>query len=123
ACRHTSAAAIYCTNAPYGVVHIHTKPAQTGPQFEYNGSTSASRVTRLPDMLNAAQFRTAVQTYATPSQISQLGAASTNWFSLVDQTAYGQEHNFAISGRGETQDWRISAGYLNQNGVIRGTTP
>jgi len=120
--RDASAAAIYGANAANGVVLIQTKRGHTGPQFEYNGSTSASRVTRLPDMLNAAQFRTAVQTYATPSQISQLGAASTNWFSLVDQTAYGQEHNFAISGRGETQDWRISAGYLNQNGVIRGTT-
>src|SRR5256886_1837357 len=120
--RDASAAAIYGANAANGVVLIQTKRGHTGPQFEYNGSTSASRVTRLPDMLNAAQFRTAVQTYATPSQIRRLGAASANWFSLVDQTAYGREHNCAIRGRDETQDWRISAGYLNQNGVIRGTT-
>ena len=119
--RDASAAAIYGANAANGVVLIQTKRGHAGPQFEYNGSTSASQVTRLPDMLNAAQFRTAVMTYATPSQISQLGTASTNWFNLVDQTAYGQEHNFAVSGRGESQDWRISGGYLSQNGVIRGT--
>jgi len=119
--RDASAAAIYGANAANGVVLIQTKRGRTGPQFEYNGSTSASQVTRLPDMLNAAQFRTAVQTYATASQIGQLGTASTNWFNLVDQTAYGQEHNFAVSGRSDNQNWRLSAGYLSQDGVIRGT--
>ena len=119
--KDASAAAIYGANAANGVVLIQTKHGHEGPQFEYNGSTSGSQVTRLPDMLNAAQFRTDVLAYATPSQISQLGTASTNWLNLVDQTAYGQEHNFAVSGKGESQDWRISAGYLSQNGVIRGT--
>src|SRR5207247_9359940 len=106
--RDASAAAIYGANAANGVVLIQTKRGHTGPQFEYNGSTSASQVTRLPDMLNAAQFRTAVQTYATASQISQLGAASTNCFSLVAQTAYGQAHTLASSSRADTRSGRVS---------------
>ncbi|HEV8398731.1 MAG TPA: SusC/RagA family TonB-linked outer membrane protein [Gemmatimonadales bacterium] len=120
--RDASAAAIYGANAANGVLIIQTKGGRQGPQFEYTGSTSASQVTRLPDMLNATQFATAVQTYATATQISQLDTANTDWFSLVDQTAFGQDNNFAVSGSGETMDWRLSGGYLKQNGVIRGTT-
>jgi len=121
--RDASASAIYGVNAANGVVLIQTKRGgRQAPQFEYTGSTSASRVTRLPSMLNADQFRTAVMTYGTASQISQLGSANTNWFNLIDQTAFGQDNNFAVSGSGENTDWRLSAGYLKQDGIIRGTT-
>jgi len=119
--KDASAAAIYGANAANGVVLIQTKAGRGRPQFEYTGSTSGSTVTRLPSMLNAAQFRTAVQTYA-PGSVSQLQTANTDWFSLVDQTAFGQDHNLAVSGTGENTNWRLSAGYLNQDGVIRGTT-
>ncbi len=71
-------------------------------------------------MLNAEQFRTAVTTYA-PQNVSQLGNANTDWFSLVDRTAYGQDHNFAVSGAGQSLSWRASLGYLNQDGIILGT--
>jgi iron complex outermembrane receptor protein len=119
--RDASAAAIYGSNAANGVILIQTKRGQR-PEVEYTASTSASAVTRLPAMLNAAQFRTAVETYGSAAQISQLGTENTDWFSHVDQTAFGQEHNAAISGNGENTDWRLSGGYLSQNGVVRGTT-
>src|SRR5438876_1624408 len=92
--RDASAAAIYGANAASGVVIIETKSGKGRPQFEYSGSTSASTVTRLPQMLNAEQFRTAVMTYGDTSQQRQLLTANTDWFRLVDQTAFGQEHNF-----------------------------
>ncbi|MGH7522034.1 MAG: TonB-dependent receptor plug domain-containing protein, partial [Gemmatimonadales bacterium] len=120
--RDASSAAIYGANAANGVIIITTKRGGQTPQVDYQGSTSASAITRLPDMLNAAQFRTAVQNYGSPSQISQLGSENTDWFSHVDQTAFGQEHNVSVSGRGESTDWRLSGGYLGQDGVIRGTT-
>ncbi|HTL05401.1 MAG TPA: SusC/RagA family TonB-linked outer membrane protein [Gemmatimonadales bacterium] len=119
--RDASAAAIYGANAANGVILITTKTGRPGTQVEYTGSTSASTVTRLPDMLNAEQFRAAVQQYA-PQNVGQLGSANTNWFDLVDRTAFGQEHNLAVSGAGDKLDWRFSAGYLNQDGIIRGTT-
>lgn len=118
--KDASAAAIYGANAANGVVLIQTKRARHGPQVEYIGSTSASSVTRLPQMLNADQFRAAVQQYA-PQNVSQLQSANTNWFGLVDRTAYGQQHDVAISGAGEAMSWRLSGGYLSQDGIIRGT--
>jgi iron complex outermembrane receptor protein len=120
--RDASAAAIYGANAANGVVLIQTKTGGASkPQVEYSGSMSSSSVTRLPDMLDAAQFRAAVQQYA-PQSVNQLGSANTNWFDLVDRTAYGQDHNMAVAGSNNTMNWRLSAGYLDQDGIIRGTT-
>jgi TonB-linked SusC/RagA family outer membrane protein len=121
--RDASAAAIYGANAANGVVLITTKTGRgsTKPRFEYSGTFSASTVTRLPSMLNAAQFRAAVLAHADTARSNQLLNANTNWFDQVDRTAYGQEQNFALSGAGSSMDYRLSANYLDQKGVIQGT--
>jgi iron complex outermembrane receptor protein len=118
--RDASAAAIYGANAANGVVLIQTKTGRGRPQFTYTGSVSASSITRRPDMLTAAQFRTAVQTYA-PDKVSQLGSANTDWFGQIERTGVGQEHNFAVSGSDPNTNWRVSSGFLRQNGIIRGS--
>lgn len=119
--KDASAAAIYGANAAAGVVLITTKSGRGRPQIEYSGSASASSVTRLPDMLDAAQFRAAVQQYA-PQNVPQLGTANTDWFGQVDRTGVGQQHDFAVTGSGQTNNYRLSVGYLNQDGIIKGTT-
>jgi TonB-linked SusC/RagA family outer membrane protein len=119
--KDAAAAAIYGANASNGVVLITTKPGQGRPHVEYSGSVSSSSVTRLPAMLNAAQFRTAVQQNA-PQFDTLLLNASTNWFDLVDRTAVGQEHNVALSGVGATNSYRVSLGYLHQDGILKSTT-
>ena len=116
------AASIYGANAANGVIIIETKSGRQGPpQVEYSTSASASQVTRLPSMLNASQFAAAVAQYA-PQSVGQLLNGNTNWFSLIDRTGYGQEHNLAVSGAGQSNNYRLSLGYLNQDGVIQGTT-
>ncbi len=122
--RDASAAAIYGTNAANGVVIITTKRGGRGPQFEYTGTVSSSSVTRVPSMLNAAQFRTAVAQYDAANgttYTSQLLNSNTNWFDQVDRTGYGQEHSMAFSGAGGNMDYRFSLNYLNQKGIIDGT--
>jgi iron complex outermembrane receptor protein len=121
--RDASAAAIYGTNAANGVVLITTKSARAGQAstVEYSTSASASSVTRVPQMLNAAQFAVAVNTYA-PTRDTLLLGASTNWFNLIDRTAMGQEHNVAFSGAGSDSKYRLSVGYLNQDGIIRASS-
>lgn len=121
--RDASAAAIYGANAANGVILITTKRGQANqaPRFEYTGSVSASAVTRLPTMLNAAQFRAAVAQYA-PSNSAQLLNSNTDWFGQVDRTAFGQEQNLAISGSGQSMDYRFSVNYLDQDGIIDATT-
>ncbi len=118
--RDASAAAIYGTNAANGVVLITTKTGRgtQGTRFEYNSSASASSVTRVPDMLNASQFAAAVAQYA-PARVDSLRGANTDWFNLIDRTAYGQEHNFSFTNGGSDMSYRLSVGYLNQQGILR----
>jgi TonB-linked SusC/RagA family outer membrane protein len=119
--RDAAAAAIYGTNAANGVVLITTKRGQQGagrgPQFEYTGSVSASRVNRLPSMLNAEQFRAAVEQHA-PANAGQLLNENTDWFGAIDRTGFGQEHNVAMSGAGTSNDYRLSLNFLDQKGII-----
>lgn len=119
--KDASATAIYGSRGGGGVVIIETKRGQQGPQIEYTGTVSGSTITREPDMLNADQFRAAVEQFA-PQNVQQLEAANTDWRDLVQRDAFGQEHNLAISGGTEAINYRLSLGYLNQDGVIRGTT-
>ncbi len=117
--RDAASAAIYGTNAANGVVLVTTKRGRQGQktQWEYTGSVSASRVTRLPSMLNAAQFRAAVEQYA-PAKVGQLQNANTDWFGAIDRTGFGQEHNVAVSGAGASNDFRVSLNFLDQKGII-----
>src|SRR5881628_1555903 len=120
--RDASAAAIYGSNAANGVVLITTKRGQSGLHVEYTGNISASSVDRLPDMLNATDFRAAVQQRGTSGQKSQLGNTTTDWFGQVIRTGRGQEHNLSLSNATEASNWRLSLGYLDQDGILLGTT-
>lgn len=121
--KDASAAAIYGANAANGVVIITTKSGggRQGTQIEYSTSASASSVTRLPAVLNAAQFAAAVAQYA-PARVSTLGNANTNWLDLVSRTGYGEEQNVSLTNTGADRSYRMSLGYLNQDGIIKGTT-
>jgi TonB-dependent starch-binding outer membrane protein SusC len=118
--KDASAAAIYGANAASGVVIIQTKSGRGRPHLEYTGSTSISSATRFPSMLNAEQFDSLVRQYA-PQHAGLLQTSNTDWFDLVSQSAFGQEHNVSVSGSDPSRNWRIWGGYLNQEGVIRGT--
>jgi len=119
--KDAASAAIYGTNASNGVVLITTKSGQGRPRVEYGSGFSAASVTRLPSMLSAAQFRAAVTQYDTAG-VAQLGTANTNWFDLVDQTGMGQQHNVAVAGSGASNNYRLSLGYFDQNGILKGSS-
>ncbi|HET9441319.1 MAG TPA: SusC/RagA family TonB-linked outer membrane protein [Longimicrobiales bacterium] len=119
--KDAAAAAIYGANAANGVVLIQTKTGNRQIGIEYTGSVSSSVLTDGPNMLNAEQFRAAVTQYA-PGNVAQLQNANTDWFDLVTRNAMGQEHNVAFSSSGQSSAFRLSVGYLNQDGIIDGTT-
>jgi len=116
------AASIYGANAANGVVIIQTRSGLPGAtQVEYASSVSASQVTRLPSMLDATQFAAAVKQYA-PQNATQLQSANTDWFSQVDRTGVGQDHNLSVSGAGQSNAYRLSLGYLKQEGIIKSSS-
>jgi iron complex outermembrane receptor protein len=117
--KDASAAAIYGANAANGVVLITTKKArQQGPDIEYSASISSSSITRTPAVLNASQFRAAVQAKAA-WRVSSLGSANTNWYDQIGHNGFGQQHDVVVSGVGQSSNYRFSVGYLKQNGIIQ----
>jgi iron complex outermembrane receptor protein len=118
--KDASATAIYGSRGANGVVIVETKRGQRGAQFSYTTSASTSQVTGEPDLLSAAQFADAVRQFA-PSNTGRIGTSSTDWRSLVQRDGFGQEHDLSIAGAGNAMTYRLSLGYLDQAGVLRGS--
>ncbi len=119
--KDASSTAIYGSRGANGVVIITTRSgARQGPSVTYSGSVSTSTVTRRPEMLSAEQFRAVVQERV-PSALPGIGNASTDWYGALLRDAVGQEHNASVSGAGENMNYRLSLGYLDQDGVVLGS--
>lgn len=123
--RDASAAAIYGSNAANGVVIITTRggsalQGRMGSLFEYTSTFSTSSIDQRPSMLNAAQYRDAVQQHY-PASLGMLGTANTDWFDEISQGGFGQEHNLSVTTAAANSFYRLSVGYLNQDGIVRGT--
>ncbi len=70
-------------------------------------------------MLTPNQFRTLVSTYGTPGQIALMGTATTDWQDEIYQTAIATDNNLSVSGSLKNLPYRLSVGYLNQNGILK----
>ncbi|HEX6534037.1 MAG TPA: SusC/RagA family TonB-linked outer membrane protein, partial [Gemmatimonadaceae bacterium] len=118
--KDASATAIYGSRGANGVVLITTKSGGQGSQVTYDVSASQSTVARDPNLLNAEQLRAAVQAQE-PSRMGIIGDASTDWMNAIERTATGQQHNLAFSGGRDEMRYRLSLGYLDQGGVVKGS--
>ena len=118
--KDASATAIYGSRGANGVVLITTKSGKEGAGVSYTGSVSRASAVGSADVLSAAQFRAAVTQYA-PNNVKLLGSANTNWLSLVERNATGQQHDLAISNKKDDMYYRLSLGYLDQDGVLLGS--
>jgi TonB-linked SusC/RagA family outer membrane protein len=122
--KDASATAIYGSRGANGVILIETtagrQGAGGGARVSYQGTMSGSTISGQPDILDAAQLRTAVQQHA-PSQFQYLGTANTDWYDAVTRNGFGQQHTLAVAGGGDRMDFRVSLGYLNQEGTVKFT--
>ncbi len=118
--KDASATAIYGSRASNGVVLITTKKGQSGkPTVNFNTQYIVSTVTKKVDVLGADEFRAYVNENGTPAQKTLLGTANTDWQDEVYQTATGTDNNLSLSGAYKNMPYRVSVGYLNQDGVLR----
>ena len=119
--KDASATAIYGSRGANGVVLITTKSGAQGMQVSYAASVSNSTVVREADLLNATQFRAAVTQFA-PENATRLGTANTNWRDAIQRSGIGQDHLLALAGGRDDLHYRMSLGYLDQDGVLEGST-
>lgn len=121
--KDASAAAIYGSRGTNGVVIITTKKGKSGkPKFNFNSQLQVATVFRQADVMSAAEFRRYIDSNGTNDQKALMGTANTNWQDEVFQTAIGTDNNLSVTGsvnKGKlNMPYRVSAGYLNQNGIL-----
>ncbi|MEO8794485.1 MAG: TonB-dependent receptor [Daejeonella sp.] len=122
--KDASATAIYGSRASNGVIIITTKKGQSGkPQLSFNSNFSVANIAQKADILSPSEFSNLVKTstdpLATPALKALLGNASTDWQNEIYQNALTTDNNLSISGAAGKMPYRVSLGYLNQDGILR----
>ena len=122
--KDASAAAIYGNRAAGGVILITTKKGKSSDKLSigYNGNVSFGQISNKVDVLNAAEFRAAVEEHFGTDHpaYENLGDADTDWQDEIYETAVGHEHNVNLSGGLAKLPYRLSLGFLDKNGVLKG---
>ena len=119
--KDASATAIYGSRASNGVIIITTKSGQSGQKTRVNFSTlhSLSTNTKQVDVMDADEFRRTVTQLGNQEQIRLLGSENTNWQDQIYRNAYTTDNNVSVSGSVKELPYRVSLGYLNQDGVVK----
>jgi TonB-linked SusC/RagA family outer membrane protein len=118
--KDASSAAIYGTRASNGVILITTKRGRSD-KFRVNFSTvnSVSNVFKEVAVLSPDQVRSIVAEKGTAAQKAQVGTANTDWQKTIYQNALTSDNNISMTGGIKKFPYRLSLGYLDQQGVLR----
>lgn len=118
--KDASSAAIYGVRAANGVVLVTTKRGKAGEQrVNYNGYVGVQRVTNKLEMADAQQYATLINE-KNGSELIRSDFPTTDWFDQILQTAFIHNHQVTASGGSEKVTYSASAGYLNQEGIVKG---
>jgi TonB-dependent starch-binding outer membrane protein SusC len=122
--KDASATSLYGSRASNGVIIITTKKGSRGKiKFNFNTQLSAGTVAKKVSVLTGDQVRKIINDDAGASGNNTfknlLGNANTDWQNQIYQTATGNDNNLSASGAVANIPFRISAGYLNQDGILK----
>jgi TonB-dependent starch-binding outer membrane protein SusC len=118
--KDASATAIYGNRATNGVIIITTKKGKSGKlKISFSTQNSISIAGDKVDVLSPEEFRNVVNGKGSNSQKNLLGTSNTNWQDLVYQSAFMTDNNIALTGGLKGLPYRLSLGYLNQDGILK----
>ena len=116
--KDASATAIYGSRAAYGVVIITTKKGKTGvTRLDVGASGGFSHIMRRIKVLDASQYRDALTYYGAPANNDKGGDVDA--LGAILRTAPLQNYSAAVSGGNESGRYRLSLGYLDQQGIVK----
>lgn len=116
--KDASASAIYGSRASNGVILITTKKGSKGKmKLDFSSNFRLSSLREQTSVLSADQYRNVISQLGT-STITP-GTANTNWQDEIFQNAVGHDYNLSASGSIKALPYRVSVGYLNQDGILR----
>ncbi|HNG63569.1 MAG TPA: TonB-dependent receptor plug domain-containing protein, partial [Ferruginibacter sp.] len=122
--KDASATALYGSRASNGVLIITTKKGAKGKiKFNFNTQLSTGIVGSTVDVLSADQIRSIILDDAAKTGNNTyknvLGTANTDWQKEVYRPAFGWDNNISASGALKNIPFRVSVGYLTQDGILR----
>lgn len=138
--KDASATAIYGARGANGVILITTKRGASGKAvFNYGFSMGVQTLNHKLDLMNAGDYARKSNDWAatqngTPSapiepvlpfsteQIAKLDAGGgTDWQEEIYRNGKMQNHQLSVSGGNESARYFVSAGYMNQQGIVLNT--
>lgn len=118
--KDASATAIYGNRATNGVIIITTKKGKSGKlKVSFSTLNSVSMLGDELDVLTADEFKNVVNGKGNAGQKALLGTANTNWQDQIFQNAFMTDNNIALTGGLDKIPYRLSLGYLNQDGILK----
>lgn len=118
--KDAASTAIYGSRASNGVILITTKKGVSGkPVFNYSSQVSVSKLIKKADVQSAVEFRHYVDSLGTPVFKAMLGNTNTDWQDEIYKTAIATDNNLSVAGTYRNIPYRISGGYLNQDGILK----
>ncbi len=117
--KDASATAIYGARAANGVIIITTKKGTSGKlHLDFSTIASMAKHTKLVDVLTGDEFRALVDSNGNDAHKALLGTENTNWQEQIYQDAFSTDNTLSFSGGIKGLPYRLSLGYLNQNGIL-----
>ncbi len=142
--KDAASAAIYGSRAANGVVLVTTKKGSQKSQIIYSSSVGVQEVISLPKVVkdpivwfekyseaqlnvgtnpNALAFpQSLIDEYREGMQTDPIVYPRNDWDDIMFDPAFIQEHNLRFSGGNEKTNHSFSLGFLDQDGVLRGTS-
>ncbi|MBL7736277.1 MAG: TonB-dependent receptor [Chitinophagaceae bacterium] len=136
--KDASATAIYGSQGANGVILITTKLGRTGkPVINYGYNVGVQQLRKKLDFMDAADFArtmnaaTAMENGSgippepifTEAEIQEFEkTGGTDWLDVIYRTAVVQNHQLSISGGSENVRYLVSGGYLDQPGILKGSS-
>ena len=129
--KDASATAIYGSRGANGVVMVTTKKGKAGDaKISLSANYGIQQRTSMPKMLNASQFASLHNemmvnsgnpqnpAFADPLALTE----STDWLDAMFKSATMQNYSVSYSGGNEKSNYYVSAGVLDQNGIVINTS-
>jgi len=115
--KDASATAIYGSRGANGVILITTKKGlSSGTNVEANIGVGSSSILKQLEVLNAAEYKTALSKYAITA--GDFGG-NVNAMDAILRTAFTQNYYAGIGSGNENARYRVSIGYLDQQGIVK----
>ncbi|MCL4639869.1 MULTISPECIES: SusC/RagA family TonB-linked outer membrane protein [Olivibacter] len=119
--KDAASTAIYGSRAANGVIMVTTKKAKAGAtRLSYSTYVAAEQISNTIDMLSGEDLRAYLGENGKTA--AQDDGSNTDWQEEVSRTGISHNHNLSFSGSGQSSSYGASVNYLNNQGVIKGTS-